>query len=137
MFIEALKVYFSACPVVPYGAVRNSFLSENAPDFAVFSEGKEDVITKYASGDGLYQFVFSFRARLLYNKKDEETKENSILFFHLSNWVNEQNNIGNMPEIEGVEVQKIEPLDSGKIKNASVSDCVYEMKFRVVYYKRR
>ena len=137
MFIEALKNYFSACPVVPDGAVRNSFLSENAPDYAVFSEGKEEVIKKYASGDGLYQFVFSFRARLFYSKKDTETRENSIFFFHLSNWVNDQRNIGNMPAVEGVEIQRIEPLDSGKIKNASVSDCVYEMKFRVVYYKRR
>ena len=136
MIVEGLKNFFGE--YIGEGKVRTAFLTENPPDYAIYPEGGETVIKKYVSGDMLCQFVFSFRARLTYNNKDEETKEICILFDFLADWVKERSDINIFPHIgEGKEMQSIEALDSGKIRNTGVSDCVYEMKFKATYYKRR
>lgn len=136
MIVEGLKKYFEEFSGV--NRVRTAFLSENPPDYAIYPEGKETVIKKYVSGDMLCQFVFSFRARMTYNKKDEETKEFCILFENLADWVKEKSDMNYFPSIGYEnEMQNLEALDSGKIRNTGVSDCVYEMRFKATYYKRR
>jgi len=136
VIIEGLKKYFSE--YTGGIEVRNSFLSENTPDFAVFAEGEKTVLKKYISGDMLCQFIFSFRARLPYGKKDEETKKISIFFSNLADWVRKKSDENQFPQIgEGKRMQNLEALDSGKIKNTNTSDCVYEMKFKAVYYQGR
>lgn len=136
MIIEGLKEYFSS--FLEEGTVRNSFLSENVPDYAIYSEDGETVLKKYVSGDVLCQFVFSFRARLPYSKKDEETKKISIFFENLADRVKKRSDSNQFPDLgEGKKIQTIEAISDGKIRNTNASDCVYEMKFKATYYKRR
>ena len=136
MIVEGLKNFFAE--YIGEGNVRCAFLSENPPDYAIYPEGKETVIKRYVSGDTLCQFVVSLRARLSYNKKDEETKEICIFFEFLSDWVKEKADLNLFPSIgDGKVMQNLEALDSGKIRSTGVSDCVYEMKFKATYYKRR
>jgi len=97
VIIEGLKKYFSE--YTGGIEVRNSFLSENTPDFAVFAEGEKTVLKKYISGDMLCQFIFSFRARLPYGKKDEETKKISIFFSNLADWVRKKSDKNQFPKI--------------------------------------
>ena len=138
MVLKGLKEYFSACPLLSGRKITTDFLSENAPAFAIYSENSQKSAKKYISGDCLFSFTFSFRARLYLGKKEAENEKVSKFFEDLSDWIKSQVLKGILPDLgKDKVVQNLEVITQPHIKNTNISDCVYEMKLKVIYYKRR
>ena len=75
--------------------------------------------------------------RAEYSKQISQNEKISLLFENISDWITEEAQKGNFPDIgQDKEIQNLEVVSSGHIKNTNAADCVYEMKCRILYYRR-
>lgn len=138
MILSAIRKYFESCPHFEDSHINADFLGEVPKSFGIYAENFSPVLKNYASGDTLSQFVFSIRMRAPYSRKISDNEKISNLFYDIHNWVTEQAKSKNFPAIsDDISVQDIEVITSGHLKNTNAADCVYEMKCRIIYYKRR
>lgn len=136
MIIEKITEYLSLCPLFEGVVINSDFLSENPFSCAVYAENEEMLEKKYAGGDALYKFIFSIRARMPISQSPKENKKLNIFFEALADWLENETAKGNLPKLkEDKEVQSMEILKQGHLKNTNVSDCVYEMRIKLLYYK--
>ena len=134
--IGKLREYMNLCPLFEGKRINSDFLSEKAESFAIYAEDGEVVIKEYASGDCLKQFVFSLRYRAPYGADARENDKMSAFFAGVADWIGKNNEKGFFPDLgEEKSLQSIEVLKNAHIRNTNVSDCVYEMKMRAVYYQ--
>ena len=138
MIIEKVTEFLSSCPLLKDTVINSDFLSENPFYCAVYAENDDIIEKRYASGDCLYKFIFNIRARMPISQSPKENRELNAFFEELTDWILSQNDKGNFPKLSGgKEVQGMEILRQGHLKNTNVSDCVYEMRIKLLYYKRR
>ncbi|MBR2500548.1 MAG: hypothetical protein IKB60_05670 [Clostridia bacterium] len=138
MILSAVRKYFESCPYFEDARINADFLSEAPKSFGIYAEHFAPVLKTYASGDTLSQFVFSIRMRASYGRKISENEKISKLFYDIKSWIDTQKRAENFPIVsDDISVQDIEVLTGGHLKNTNAADCVYEMKCRIIYYKRR
>ena len=138
MILNVLKEFFKNCPCLYDEILNVDFVGEKPPYFAIYADNADVVLKKYTTGDTLEQFVFSIRMRAPYGRKVTENVEINSVFEEISDWICLMDSRGTYPDIgKGKSVQRIETISSAHIKNTNAADCVYEMKCRIVYYKRR
>ena len=134
--IGKMREYMSLCPLFEGRKINSDFLSEKTESYALYAEDGEVVIKEYASGDCLKQFVFSLRYRAPYGASAHENDKISAFFADVAEWIEKNNEDGFFPDAgAGKVVQSIDVLKNAHIRNTNVSDCVYEMKLRAVYYE--
>ncbi len=138
MILSAVRKFLENCPCFASKHINADFLSENPESFSVYSENADPLLKKYADGRKLMQFVFSIRMRASYSKKIAENEKISRLFDDISDWIYTQAKSENFPYIQdNILVCDMEVLSQGHLKNTNAADCTYEMKCRILYYKRR
>jgi len=137
MILTNIRKFLLNCPYLEGGRINADFLSENPPAYAVYAENGEKNVKVYTDGSSLEQFIFSFRMRAEYSKQISQNEKISLLFENISDWITEEAQKGNFPDIgQDKEIQNLEVVSSGHIKNTNAADCVYEMKCRILYYRR-
>jgi len=131
-----IRKYLLSFPIFESRNINCDFLSEKQGSLALYSEDGEVVLKEYASGDSLRQFIFSLRYRAPYGFKAEENEKINSFFCDFAALVEKNSEAGRLPDLgDGKDTQSMEILENAHVKNTNVSDCVYEMKMRAVYYQ--
>ena len=109
--IEGIEQYFLNCDVLKDGCLRVDFLGNKPVEYAIEVLPCDPVLKRYVGGDTVRQYLFAFGSREYYSQERLQNIENSVFYENFSDWVEEQSQAGNLPELpEGMEAQELKVL---------------------------
>lgn len=114
--IESLVEYFSNCPLIAdlTETVKVDFLLEKGKSFSIEPTPTNPVVRNYIGGGGERQYTFSLAVKFRYAEEAKINLENSGFFENLQEWMEEQNSVGNLPNLsEGKEADRLEITSNG------------------------
>ena len=79
------------------------------------------------------QFVFVFALRDIYDENVMRNLKNSQFFEQIENWVYEQNQKGNLPQVDAGDSVKLEVTKSGCLDESNMHSGRWQMEMRLVY----
>lgn len=134
--IEGIEKYFLNCDVLKDGCLRVDFLGDSPVEYAIEVLPCDPVLKRYTNRDTVRQYLFTFGSREYYSQERLQNIENSAFYERFSDWVEEQSQAGNMPELpEGMEAQELKALSSGYLFDGSMSNARYQIQLQLKYYK--
>lgn len=132
--IEAIRDYFMACPLLKEGRLNIDYLGEDPVEYSIDSMLVSNPIVKqYMDGSSLRQHPFVFVSQEIRSQQIVDQIEASGFYEKLSDWIEEQNNNDNLPDIPGA--QRIEVMAPGYMYDATQTTAVYQIQCRVLYIK--
>lgn len=138
MIIESLKKYFEGCPLLEGGRVNVNFLAEKPLRYSIDTVAVNPVVKSYCDGGTLRQYRFVFALRSIY---DEETSENihtAAFFEKLADWIEEQNEKKNFPELYGrATAILVEIVSTGCLSDSSTGSARSQMEMRLLYRQEK
>lgn len=136
--IEGIEQYFLNCDVLKDGCLRVDFLGNKPVEYAIEVLPCDPVLKRYVGGDTVRQYLFAFGSREYYSQERLQNIENSAFYENFSDWVEEQSQAGNLPELpKGMEAQELKVLSSGYLFDGSMSNARYQIQLQLKYYKAR
>lgn len=137
MIIESIRNYFLNCPLISDEyRINVDYLGVDAVEYTIDSVPVEPILKKYADGGALKQYVFVFGSREYYGADTLQNMENSGFYQLFSEWLEEQNNISNLPKLNNGKIAKsIEATTQGYLFDASEDSGKYQIQVRLTYYE--
>lgn len=137
MIIEKIRNYFLTCPLLDeFGKVGVDYLGVDATNYTIDSAPTTNIIKKYVDGGALKQYVFVFGSREYYGADEIQNIENSGFYEKFSEWLEEQSEKGNLPQLEGnKKAMSMETLTTGYLFSADESSARYQIQARLIYYE--
>lgn len=116
--------------------INANMLSNKIDDYSLDKIPTESTVEKYITGGGLYRDVYSFRNRKSYSQDTIKNLENMGFFEQFENAINNNNNEGILPNIEGI--QKIECLSPFTLLyNVDGNTAIFDIQIQITYKVNR
>lgn len=137
MIIEKVREYILKCPLLDELARLNvDYLGVEPVEYTIDSQPTTPVLKRYTDGGVLKQYVFVFGSREYYGPDVLQNLENNGFFERFAEWVEEQSEKGNLPELGGNrKAISMEVLTSGYLFSASEDNARYQIQMRLIYYE--
>lgn len=139
--IEKVREYIQSCPLLDsMGSIGVEFLPSETGSFSIEETPTELVTRTFVDGSEERQFAFIFASRFMYSDEAIMCIDNSGWFESFANWLIDQNDIGNLPELgEKMNATKIEVTTSGYLFGISqgMRDARYQVQCRLIYEYER
>lgn len=130
--IDALVEYFKSCPLLKNGVMGVDYLEDKATAYSINPYlNPSPVIRPYTDGGAYKQYPFYFQSTETYSPDAVDMIENSGFYEAFEEWIEEQNEIGNLPKIDGI--QSIEAMSNGFLFDESGSVAIYQIQCRITY----
>ena len=127
--MKEILLFFKQCPAFSSVALREDFLAPKPGSAAIVPDGGEMVLKQYTSGDMLGQYNIKLLLRESY------TGEAGKLFEIISEWIDEGQ--ADLPVLNGNKTaQYAQVVEGPRLIKTEVGAGIYEMKFRLVYYRK-
>ena len=134
--IAGITNFFMACPLLRDGVFRVNALGDQAIEYNIETGVFNPILKKYVNGDTLRQYQFNFVSREYYDMDRIQNIQNSEFYEQFAEWVEEQESLGNFPELpEGCEPDSLSVLSSGYIMDISMRNARYQIQLQLIYYK--
>lgn len=134
--INALEQYFIPCELLKDGCLRVDYLGEKPVEYTIEVLTCDPIVKRYVNGDSIRQYLFAFGSREFYSQERLQNIQNSAFYERLAEWVEEQNEAGELPELpEGMEAQSLEVTSTGYLFDGSMENARYQIQLRLLYYK--
>lgn len=134
--IEGLADYFLQCPLLKDGVFRVDALGSEPVEYALESTITSPIIQTYVDGSSIRQYQFNFNSREAYSMDRIMAIQAESFYEDFCNWVEEQNAIGNLPEMpEGCEAQALTVLAPGYMLDATMENAFYQVQLNLQYFK--
>ena len=128
--LEAVQKYFKNCPYLDEdGFIDVNYLDDDVYNYSINLSIENPVYKTYADGGEIRQLIFYFVSTLPLDRA--EIINNSAFGEQLADWIKEQNDNNNLPEIDGV--ISIECLSNGVIEQNSETTAIYSIQVRILY----
>lgn len=132
--IEAVRDYFMNCPLLKNGALNIDYLEGRSIGYSINTEmNVNQVLRSYRDGGKLMQYPFSLMSAEIRSQDVLDQIQACGFYEDLQDWIEEQNEIGNLPNIEGI--QSIEVKMPGCIVSADNDVAFYQIQCRLTYLK--
>lgn len=137
MIIDKIREYFLQCPLLDELARLNvDYLGVKPVEYTIDSQPTTPIIKQYTDGGTIKQYTFVFSSREYYGADVLQNIENSGFFEKFAEWVEEQSEKGNLPELEGnKQAISMEVLTSGYLFSANEDSARYQIQMRLIYYE--
>lgn len=137
MIIDRIRAYFLSCPILDEFAKLNiDYLGVNAREYTIDPVPSGSVIKNYIDGGTLRQYLFVFASREFYGDDVIQNIENSGFYEKLSNWLELQNDICNLPDLgDERKAIKFEVISSAYLFGAEEDSARYQIQIRLIYYE--
>ena len=134
--INSIRNYFIDCPLMENRKINVDYLGLEANQFTIDITPTETVLTRYADGGALKQYIFTIGSREYYNADVINNIENSGFYEVFSAWIEEQNNISNLPVLPlDKQAMEIETTTSGYLFGVDEDTARYQIQLRLTYYE--
>lgn len=133
--IDELRDYIRSCPLInKKKKLYIDYLGTDTGEYTIDVMPGESVVKKYADGGSLRKLVFVFGSKEYYGSDIRTNIENSGFYDKFQRWIEEQNEIGNLPNIENV--QSVNCVTYGYLFNTDGADKArYQIQMEMIYYK--
>lgn len=132
--IKAIRKYISSCPYLHDGKIWVDYL-ENEIAYSIEPTPISPTDTSFIDDSGIKQFAFILASRESYGQETIQNILNTEFYEDFSNWIEEQNFNGELPEIEGIE--SIECMSTGYAYQTGIDTARYQIQLRITYYKEK
>lgn len=110
---------------------------DGAMEYSIDSVPITKVLKAYINGDTLNQFVFTVRSVAEYGSDTLQNIANCGFYEQLSDWLEEQNEKGNFPNLpQGKEPEKIQAQSTGYLFISSPNYGKYQIQCRLIYRQK-
>lgn len=130
--IKAIREYIETCPYLHNGKIGVDYL-ENEMAYSIEPSPVSPVDTNFIDDSEIKQFAFIFASRESYGQETIQNMLNTEFYEDFSNWIEENNFNGVLPEVEGIET--IECLSTGYAYQTGIDTARYQIQLRITYYK--
>ena len=134
--LKALWDYFQKCDLLKEGVLHVNYLGSNRIEYTLDETPAEPVVKTYVDGSTIRQKVFVFASREFYEADALVNIEASGFYEKLIDWIEEQNEEGNLPDLPGqLSSQKLEILSQQYLFQAEEDRARLQIQARLLYYK--
>lgn len=138
LIIESVRNFIKKCPQIKTFddaiSININYLNEKLDTYSIEEVPVNPIVKRYVGGSTLRQKVFIFCSRNSYSEDVFNNINNSGFYEEFAEWIEEMNNKGELPELEGnKEAQKIEIITNGYAFATEVDKARYQIEFRLTY----
>ncbi|MFT8889867.1 MAG: hypothetical protein ABF904_13795 [Ethanoligenens sp.] len=134
--INSLYEYFKSCPLLGDNKINVDYLPETAVEYTIDVITGDPIITRYARGAALRQYLFAFGSREFYGPDVMQNLANSGFYEDLAAWLDAQTAAKNFPVLpDGQTPRKIEAQSTGYLFGADPDTARYQIQCRLIYYQ--
>lgn len=137
--IDKIRDYVSTCPFLDkFTAINVNYLVDKIKAYSVNeSAGYNPILNTDLCGNKEMQFQFSFDAKFYWNEEVQNNVDNSVFFEEFRNWLEENDEKGIYPKIEGIEPLTIGAITNGFIFATNSDEAIYRISCKFTYMKWR
>ncbi len=128
--IEAIKEFIEKCPLLKKGKVNVDYIKDKPQSYSVDETPAETILNKFTDGGTRRQIQFDFSIQA--NFSILENIKNSKFCDDFLEWIEEENNKGNLPKIKGAEDIK---GNRGTILQTTETTAIYVIPLQFIYIK--
>lgn len=135
--IEKIRDYISTCPyLIEYTELLVNYLAPNSATYSVNEgQGYDPIVDTYTNGNKEMQFVFTLDSRLVWNENLENNIKNSKFFENFSNWLENNDDNGIFPNVNGIIPETIRATSNGFIYATDSNEAIYRIECIFTYLK--
>lgn len=127
--MELIKEFIQTCPLLKNGKVNLDYIKDNPQSYSIDETPVNPVLINFADGGRRIQIQFDFSIQA--NFSVLENIKNSKFCDDFTNWIKEQDEIENLPKINGI--CWIKCLGRGTILQTTEKTAIYVIPMQVVY----
>lgn len=132
--IKSIREFFETCPVIQ-DRITLENLGGNTPEYCVETTPCNPIVKAYVDGSAKKQYLFVFAGREIFGD-DIDNLTNSEFYDSVANWVEQQDNKGNLPVLQGgLEPQRLQILTNGYVYDSDETKARYQIQCKLTYYK--
>ena len=128
--IEYIKDFIEKCPLLKKGKVNVDYIKDKPQSYSIEETPSEMVLNRFTDGGTRRQIQFDFSIQA--NFSILENIKNSKFCDDFLDWIEEENNKGNLPNIKGAEEIK---GNRGTILQTSETTAIYVIPLQFIYVK--
>lgn len=130
--IEKIRQYLIENNIVDENCRINvDFLGEEPTEFSIVPITVDPILKKYIDGSSLRQYQFQLISCNYYGADVMQNIANSTFYENLYNLIEENNDVGILPKIKGIE--SIECLNNGAILDVTTNTARYSIQMKITY----
>ena len=96
--IELIRDFIQTCPLLKNGKVNVDYIKDKAQSYSIDETPSTTILTQFSDGGTRNQIMFDFSIQA--NFSVLENIKNSKFCDDFTDWIKEQDKIGNLPKIE-------------------------------------
>ena len=129
--IELIKEFIETCPYLNNGKINVDYIKDKPQSYSVDETPSQPILNKFRDGGERRQITFDFSIQA--NFSILENIKNSMFCDNFIDWIDKENNKGNLPKIEGIDWIKC--LGRGTIVQTTENTAIYVIPMQVAYIK--
>ena len=127
--MELIKEFIETCPYLKKGKVNVDYIKDNPQSYSIDETPVNPVLVNFRDGGRRLQIQFDFSIQA--NFSVLENIKNSKFCDDFTDWVYEQDKIGNLPKIDNI--CWIKCLGRGTIQQTTESTAIYVIPMQIAY----
>ena len=137
--IEAVREYIGNldCISTFNTAINVNYLADDDNSFSIEEVPAQPIAKKYVDGSSIRQYQFVFTSKEPYSEEILQNIDNSSFYEDFANEIEEKNNKGDLPLLEGLEARSIEVTSTPYCIKATEDKAIYEINLNLKYFKER
>ena len=133
--IELIKNWMETCPLLNGGQISVDYLKDEIFSYSIDRTPAQPMVQPFVDGGGRKQLTFDFSVTAPISSKSIVNLANSKFGEDLIEWVELQNDINNLPDINGA--FSIRPTSPSYILQKTETTAIYIIQFSFIYYELR
>lgn len=129
---EKIKTWLSGCGFFHVQDIDTDRLEEGADRIGVYKQAQRDV-TEFVDGSKVVNEYYYFLLRQDAQLEHDRRWSNNLMVA-LEDWIEEQDRIGNLPDVEGIEGVFI--ANGYYLIDIENDDSVYQVSIGITYHKK-
>lgn len=131
--IDSIRNFILTCPFLENGQVNVDYIGEEM-GYSIDPLPCDPIIQRYMDGGAKKQFQFAFTSQEEYDQDSRINIDNSGFFQFFEEWLDEQNFLGNLPELEAGKIPiSLGTLNSGYLYDVNGVNAKYRIECRLIY----
>ncbi len=132
--MEKIKEFIETCPLLEGGKINVDYLEDDVYSYSIDKTPVQPQVKKFVDGmGGKYQIAFDFTVVLPLSPVQTDNLINSQFGEDYMDWIEEQNNLRNLPDIDGA--FSIECTSPNYVLQKTETQAIYIIQNVFTYYK--
>ncbi|MEG0688827.1 MAG: hypothetical protein RR466_09070, partial [Hungatella sp.] len=128
--VRAVRNYFLGCPFLKDGKFNIDYLP-GEQSYSIDTMPSDPVYKRYTDGGCIYQYEYTFTSKEAYDGDMRTMVDNSMFYQRLMEWIETQEDTGNLPEIAERNVLANRVTSNGYLFSVDSDMAQYQMQFRL------